>query len=138
MKLDRYLEQHLEIHQQVDALKTLLERAGSTFDPAAARKGLVTLGAKLNIHLAFEDQALYPPLLKHQNQLVQTKVREYMGEVGGLKGALAGHLQAWMSTQRVEGEPERFRSETKALLGALDRRLQAEDHEFYPLLERLA
>ena len=29
----------------------------------AARKSLVTLGARLNIHLAFEDQALYPSLL---------------------------------------------------------------------------
>jgi hypothetical protein len=138
MKLDRYLEQHVEIHRQMATLKDLLQGAGSRFDPAAARQGLVTLGAKLNIHLAFEDQALYPPLRNHQDPLVQAKVREYMAEVGGLKGALAGHLKAWSSSRQVEAEPERFRNDTKAFLEALERRLRAEDHEFYPLLERLA
>jgi hemerythrin-like domain-containing protein len=138
MKLDRYLEQHTEIHRQLATLKDQLQGAGSRFDPGAARQGLVTLGAKLNIHLAFEDQALYPPLLNHQDQLVRSKVREYMAEVGGLKGALAGHLKAWLSTRQVEAEPEKFRSETRTFLEALERRLRAEDQEFYPLLERLA
>lgn len=134
MKLDRYLEQHLEIHGQLATLHALLAGA----DPAAARQALVTLAAKLNIHLAFEDLALYPPLLKHQNMLVQRKVLEYMAEVGGLKQALAAHVGAWPSTQVVEAAPEQFRRETQAFLGALERRLHAEDHEFYPLLERLA
>ena len=136
MKLDRYQEQHTELHDQVKELHRHLQAL--PFEAAGARQSLVTLVAKLNIHLAFEDQALYPTLLKHLNATVQLKTRAYLEEVGGLKAALTAHLQRWLSTQRVLAEPQVFRTETLVFLQALERRLQAEEQDFYPLLERLA
>ena len=47
MKLDRYLEHHLDIHGLVTSLQALLQGAGPQFHPAAARQGMVTLAAKL-------------------------------------------------------------------------------------------
>ena len=138
MNLDRYHIQHSEIHHQLEELRRCPEAGPAAYDAAAARLSLVTLAAKLNIHLAFEDQALYPPLLKHPNQAVQAKTREYLVEVGGLKAALTGHMLRWLSTQRVLDDAQRFHRETMDLLQALERRLRGEDLDFYPLLERLA
>jgi iron-sulfur cluster repair protein YtfE (RIC family) len=138
LNLDRYHEQHREIHEQMLDLQRRLEPAAMATDPGAARRALVSLGAKLNIHLAFEDAALYPPLLKHPDGQVRDKARQYLTEMGGIKASLKDHLQRWVSTQRVEAAPEAFRTETLGLFGALKRRLEAEDREFYPLVERQA
>ena len=138
MNLDRYHEQHAGIHGQLQDLHQRLAPEALAADPAAARQSLVTLGAKLNIHLAFEDQALYPPLLGNLNPAIQTKTRAYMSEMGGLKENLGNHLKRWLSIQRVKQEPQTFRKETLELTQALERRLQAEDQDFYPMLERLA
>ena len=138
MNLERYHDQHAGIQNQLQDLHQRLAPEALAGNPAAARQSLVTLGAKLNIHLAFEDQALYPPLLAHPNLAVQTKTRAYMTEMGGLKESLGSHMKRWVSLQRVEEEPLTFRKETLELAQALERRLQAEDREFYPMLERLA
>ena len=59
MNLGRYHEQHADIRQQADELQRRIEPARFVMDPGAARQALVTLGARLSIHLAFEDTALY-------------------------------------------------------------------------------
>lgn len=138
MNLSRYHEQHSGIHSQLADLKRRLEPAAFAADPAQARQSLVTLAARLNIHLAFEDKALYPPLLGNADPAVQSLTRRYMDEMGGLKEALAAHLKRWLTLQKVQDEPGTFQDETRSLLQALERRLAAEDQEFYPALERLA
>lgn len=138
MNLDRYHQMHSEIHAQASELRGRLRAPGASFDAAAARQSFVTLAAKLNIHLAFEDRALYPPLLDHVDPTVRTKAKAYLGEVGGLKASLSTHLERWLSSTKVQEEPEVFRRETADLMDALDRRLEAEDGDFYPTLERLA
>ena len=138
MNLDRYHEQHREIRDQLKALGQWMAPEALAADPGAGRRALVTLGAQLNIHLAYEDAALYPPLLRSADPVIQRKTRQYMEEMGGIKATLRGHLQRWVSTQRVEAAPEAFRTETEALLQALQQRLEAEDRDFYPLLEHQA
>lgn len=138
MNLDRYHQMHSEIRAQASDLRGKLQAPGAAFDAAGARQSFVSLAAKLNIHLAFEDRALYPPLLDHAEPGVRSKAKAYLDEVGGLKASLAAHLERWLSSTKVQEEPEAFRRETTDLLAALDRRLQAEDGDFYPTLERLA
>lgn len=138
MNLDRYHEQHADIRQQVKDLQQRIEPEALAADPGAARQSLVTLGARLNIHLAFEDTALYPTVLKHPDPRVQQRTRQYMEEMGGIKAALKEHLQRWLSTGRVQAEAPTFRKETLAILQALGTRLEAEDRDFYPMLETLA
>lgn len=138
MNLNRYHEQHADIHAQLRDLHQRLEPAALAGNPDGARQSLVAFGAKLNIHLAFEDQVLYPPLLKHADPAVQAKARRFMEEMGGLKRALGDHLQRWISLQAVQGELQRFDQETRGLLQALERRLAAEEGDFYPMLEALA
>lgn len=138
MNLSRYHEQHAEIRAQLEDLRRRTEPGAFAKDREGARQSLVALGAKLNIHLAFEDVALYPPLLKSADDVVQAKTRFYREEMGGLKEALGSHLKRWLSLQRVDAAPEAFRTETSALLQALERRLMTEDQDFYPLLEARA
>ena len=138
MDLNRYHEQHGEIQAQLQEMHRRLEPGAFAQDPGPARASLVTLAARLNIHLAFEDQALYPSLLRNPSPAVQAKARQYMDEMGGLKERLAALMGRWVSAQRVQQEPQAFRAEAREFLQALERRLQGEDQDFYPLLERLA
>lgn len=137
MNLDRYHEQHSDIRQQVKELHQRIEPSALAADPAAAWQSLVALGARVNIHLAFEDTALYPTVLKVRDAQVQRKTRQYIDDMGGIKAALAGHMQKWLSTQRIQADAPAFRQETLTVLGALQTRLEAEDRVFYPMLEAL-
>lgn len=136
MNLDRYVEHHTEIHGLLEDLHHRLQPG--SFDALGARQLLVTLGARLNIHLAFEDRALHPTLLKSPDAAVREKTLAYMGEVGGLKDAMTAHLKRWLATTEVLADPETFRTSTLDVLRSLERRLQAEDQDFYPFIERLA
>lgn len=135
MNLDRYHEHHADIRGQLAELRGRIGAGALAQDPDAARKALVSLVAKLNIHLAFEDTALYPTLLNHRDPRVRDKSRHYMEDMGGIKEEVKAHLGRWLSEARVRAEPDAFRRETEALLAALERRLQAEDTDFYPLVE---
>ncbi|BDU72961.1 hemerythrin domain-containing protein [Mesoterricola silvestris] len=132
MNLDRYQEHHAEIHGLLEDLNRRLQPGA--FDALGARQLMVTLGARLNIHLAFEDRALYPTLLGSPDAAVREKTTAYMNEVGGLKEALTAHLKRWLSTTEVLAAPEPFRVQTLDFLRALERRLRAEDQDFYPFI----
>ncbi|NTV73604.1 MAG: hypothetical protein HGA66_05300 [Holophaga sp.] len=45
---------------------------------------------------------------------------------------MTAHLKRWLATTGVLAEPEAFRTGTLGFLRALERRLQAEDQDFYP------
>lgn len=138
MNLDRYHEHHADLRDQVQTLRRLLAPGSLEADPEAARRALVTLVARLNIHLAFEDTALYPPLLGHAEPRLRAESQRYLDGIGPVRTRVKAHLDQWLTSARVAAEPTAFRRETLALLDALQARLEAEDREFYPLLERLA
>lgn len=138
MNLDRYHEHHADLAAQAQELRRRCAPGSLEREPEAARKALVTLVARLNIHLAFEDTALYPPLLGHAEPRLRAESRRYLDGIAPIRAAVKAHLDRWLDPARVAAAPEAFRRETGAVLDTLQERLRSEDLDFYPLLERLA
>jgi iron-sulfur cluster repair protein YtfE (RIC family) len=128
----KFREQHAEI--LVIAKK--VDRALARLPDAAAevRAQLTALAAKVNVHLAMEDEALYPRLQGHADPKVRSLAKKFTEEMSGIKAAFQKYVQTW-NEPAIRSDAAGFVAATKGLFAALARRIQRENNELYPLLD---
>lgn len=107
--------------------------------PANAAKVRVlmnTLSGKVGVHLAMEDDALYPRLLQHQSAEVKDKAKKFIDEMGGIKKAYTDYNKKWTQSA-IEKDSAGFVKETTALFAALGDRIKRENNDLYALVDKL-
>ncbi len=135
-RTENFRRQHREIQQVVREIDALLEIDDLKREPDHVRLLLSELAGKLSVHLAMEDNALYPRLTNHKDKQVASLASRYMTEMGGIKKAFLDYSQAWRLADAIEREPQKFIDDTRAIFDALAQRIHREDHELYPLVDR--
>lgn len=135
-RTENFRRQHREIHQVVREIDALLEIEDLKREPVRVRLLLSELAGKLSVHLAMEDNALYPRLMNHKDPQVATLASRYMSEMGGIKSAFLDYSQRWRVADAVERAPQAFIEETRVIFDALARRIHREDNELYPLVDK--
>jgi iron-sulfur cluster repair protein YtfE (RIC family) len=131
----KFREQHAEIlviAKKVDAAMAKLPDAA-----AQVRTELTALAAKVNVHLAMEDEALYPRLLAHTDPKVRNLAKKFTDEMSGIKAAFHKYIATW-TEQAIRGDAKSFVAASKSLFAALAQRIQRENTELYPLLDKSA
>ena len=103
----------------------------------AARLVLSKLAGVLNMHLAAEDNVLYPNLLKTENEEIRTIAQKYIDEMSSLKESFGKYLKKWPSSLSLQSNPEEFIVETEQILLLLRQRIQRENNELYYIVDRL-
>ena len=106
-------------------------------DAGDVRRLLSQLVGSIKIHLAMEDQSLYPELAGCGDPKVSAVARRFQQEMGGIKGAFEAYVGKWPSAAAIQQNPEAFIADTKNILGALARRIEKENKELYPLADAL-
>ena len=84
---DKFKAQHDDILQVAGDITAQLKAKG---DPAALRKMLSNLAGKVNFHLAMEDKALYPRLMKQTDANAPIMAAKFLKEMGGLAKVTVG------------------------------------------------
>ena len=130
---DKFRQQHDEILEMVGELNTKLKARGDAQD---LRGALSNLAGKLNFHLAMEDKALYPRLMKIDAQASKMAGR-FMEEMGGLAEVFSTYNAKWQ-VSAIRSDPEGFAAETRKVFTALGKRIARENAELYPLADKLA
>jgi len=97
---------------------------------------LSALLGKLNFHLTMEDKHLYPEFFKHEDQKVRNTAQQFVDEMGGIATVLQEYRSKWSCGIVIKRDPEAFISETKGIFEALAKRIDREDNELYPMVER--
>ena len=113
-------------------------RIPSSVDAAVSdklRKALVELSARVTVHLASEDQVVYPRLIKAADQNVSTIAKRFADEMGGIGDAFKVYLSHWRNAVAIAARARTFASETKQIASALGTRIDREERELYPLLD---
>lgn len=136
-RTDRFRRQHQEILQLMAQITSMLDTSQPGEKARDIRTQLSVLAGKLNVHLAMEDNALYPSLLEQKDGNVGLVARKYAEEMGHIKETFAGYLKKWPTPMAIQNDPGRFSGETREIFAALARRIQREDDELYPLVDRL-
>lgn len=131
-----YRGQHQKILDIVARLESCLAGDGSIRDAALVRRELSTLVGTLTVHLAVEDEAVYPRLIGHSDQDVRDLAKRFVDEMGDLRAQLSAYTQRWPTAGAIQMDPSAFTDETRALLEALRARIVAEDDQLYPLVDR--
>ncbi|MCP4274293.1 MAG: hypothetical protein GY781_20415 [Gammaproteobacteria bacterium] len=106
-------------------------------DASKVRLLLSKLLGKLAIHLAMEDQSLYPQMLDHTDERVKEMARKFMDEMGGLGEAVNAYRNKWPSDLPIQEEPAEFIAQTNEIFMALANRIERENRELYKMVDEL-
>lgn len=130
---DKFRQQHEEILGIVGELNAKLKEKA---DAQELRGVLSNLAGKLNFHLALEDKALYPRIMKADAK-ANAMATKFMEEMGNLGDSFAAYNNKWQATA-IRKDPEGFAAETRKVFTALGKRIARENAELYPLADKLA
>jgi iron-sulfur cluster repair protein YtfE (RIC family) len=128
-------KQHAEFVEAIRKIEAALNP--QRLAAGEVRSQLSGLMGKLSMHLAMEDNALYPSLEKHADAKVRDIGKKFSSEMAGVKPALEAFARKWSETEMAKN-PAEFCGETKKLFAVLADRIKRENTELYPLLERAA
>jgi iron-sulfur cluster repair protein YtfE (RIC family) len=135
VRTEAFRRQHREILEVIDELTTKLDAASIEQDAASVRGLLNVLVGKLTVHLAMEDDALYPRMLHHRNPQIRELATSFIAELGGIAEAFRQYIARWSTAQLILANPAAFIQETNQVFEALKRRIAREDNELYPKLD---
>jgi hemerythrin-like domain-containing protein len=98
---------------------------------------LARLTGILRIHLALEDEILYPALRNASDRDIAQTAEHYWQEMGGLADTFLDFVDRWKRADTLLAEAARFRSESAVVFQALADRIGREHDEIYPMAEKL-
>ena len=134
MNIDRFKHEHAAVLAAVTELREMVQRGITENAPGIARV-LVEMSSKIKLHLAAEDQFLYPALAKSGKPAVAELGKRFQDEMGGIAKVYMDFAGKWNLGTKVAANPEEFRTDANAIFKALNQRIQRENQELYPLLE---
>lgn len=137
-RTDNFKKHHVEILSIAKNIKTLLTSGDAARHTAEVRQLLSQLSGKLSFHLAMEDRSLYPLLSTHADQGIKALSKKYSDEMGSLAQAFSNYQGKWSNTMIIDADLSGFIAETKTVFNALVRRIQREDTELYPIVDKLS
>ena len=132
-----FREQHRRILTKARELSQLMAVDKLADDAMSARLAVAELAGLINVHLAMEDQGLYPILLENSDPKVRAEAEKYIAEMGSIGGEFKEYMQTWAYTNAAEDDPKSFIKETQGILDKLSNRIYREDNELYVLVESL-
>jgi len=98
---------------------------------------LARLTGILRIHLALEDEILYPALRNASDPAIAATAERYWQEMGGLADSFLDFVDRWKRADRVLEQADGFRAESALVFKALGDRIAREHADIYPMAEGL-
>ncbi len=135
MNIDRFKHQHVEILSGIAEMRAL-SRAGVAHHAEQIAQRVVALSAVIKLHLAAEDHALYPALRRGDDAALAQRAQQFQDEMVTIAQRYLGFSRRWNTAAQLRADPEGFREDANQVLKQVFERMQREDREFYPAIER--
>lgn len=137
MNIDRFKDEHERILEGIATLRSL-SHAGVADNAAEIARGIVAMSSVIKLHLSAEDRVLYPGLQASGDRTLALLGHRFQQEMGSIAAAYVGFARRWNTPERVRADPNGFRADANRVLRAVHERMQRENRDFYPLIERNA
>ena len=134
MNIDKFKHQHVNILGSIATLRRLAH-AGVAHNATEIARLIVTMSSTIKLHLAVEDQVLYPALQRGGNAELARLGRQYQSEMASIASAYDAFARRWNTAEGVRRDAQGFRNEANVVLRRVFERMQREDHDFYPRIE---
>lgn len=130
-------DEHDRILRRASGLAGIVDRPMTRELACEARAAIEGLDRLLVVHLTTEDDWMYPMLMASADRQISAAAGACFEDMGGLLGAWLAYRDQW-SAEAILSAPDRFSSATRGVIGALALRIERENTELYPLVDRLA
>lgn len=137
MNIDRFKNEHGQILEGIATLRTL-SHAGIVDNASEIARRIVAMSSVIKLHLNAEDRVLYPGLQASGDRTLALLGQEFQQEMGSIAAAYVEFAGRWNTPGRVHDDPQGFRADANRVLKAVYERMQRENRDFYPLIERHA
>lgn len=134
-KTETYRLHHQELRAIAARIDALLDATAIAADPAQVAGVVRELFGKFSVHLAIEDNSLYPRAKAGDDARLRAVASRFETEMGGLRDRFDAYRRTWPGPLAIARDPARFASETRAVLDALKARVGREETELYDLID---
>jgi len=134
MNIDKYKHQHVDILDNIAALRRLTQ-AGVAHNAADIARLIVNMSSTIKLHLAVEDRALYPALQNGSNAELARMGQQYQKDMGPIAQAYEAFARRWNLPESVRSDVQGFRNDANRVLRMVYERMQRENRDFYPRIE---
>ncbi|OJX79432.1 hemerythrin domain-containing protein [Magnetospirillum sp. 64-120] len=135
---DTYRKHHQELRDIAARVEQVLDVAAITRDPAAAAQAVRELFGKFSVHLALEDNSLYPRCLRNDDSHLRQVAQRFQNEMGDLGPRFDSYKKSWPGPLAIARDPATFVTDTIAILNLLRARVAREESEFYDIVDQVA
>lgn len=135
---DTYRQHHHDLRAIADHIESVLDAAAIARDPGPAAAAVRELFGKFTIHLALEDNSLYPRCQRHDDSRLRQVAERFQREMGDLGRHFDAYKRSWPGPLAIGRDPARFVADTVAVLKLLRARVGREENEFYDIVDRVA
>ncbi|EJB8473384.1 hemerythrin domain-containing protein [Citrobacter sp. C348] len=136
MNLDKMKHQHVDILEKISFLRTL-SQSGVSSNAQQIAAAIVSMSAIIKTHLSAEDQFLYPQIEQDGNSKLRQVSTQFQREMADIVGEYDAFSRRWNIASKLMGNDEAFRRDANTVLRKVFERMQRENKDFYPLVERM-
>ena len=136
MNIDKFIKDHESIFTAISNLRNLMG-SGTAEYAAAISKLVMDISSVIKLHLAAEDNYLYPAMIKSSNAEAVQLGKKYQTEMGTIAKAYMDFVGRWNIASKIAANPDGFKTDANAIFKALHHRIQNENKELYPVAELL-
>ena len=137
-KTETYRTHHSELRGIVARIEAMLDPVGIATAPDAVANVVRELFGKFSVHLAIEDNSLYPRAKAHADARLREVAQRFETEMGGLSQRFDSYRKAWPGPLAIARDPAGFVADTRAVLDALKARVTREESQLYDLIDQAA
>ena len=134
MNIDKFKHQHVDILGNIAALRRLAQ-AGVAHNATEIARLIVSMSSTIKLHLAVEDQALYPALQRGRNPELARMGQQYQKDMGPIAQAYEAFARRWNLADSLRRDEQGFRNDANRVLRMVHERMQRENRDFYPRIE---
>ena len=87
-------------------------------------------------HLDHEDRTVYSELLNHDDKKVNEVASHFLGNTQELKRLFSGFVKKWCGST-TSSDHEAFMNETTEIFRLIEKRIDIENSELFPIISRL-
>ena len=97
---------------------------------------LIILSNILKVHLADEDNSLYPKLAAHSNSNLAETAKRFQYEMNGILAKFKRYSSKW-NADTITHAPSRFHMETLRIFETIGNRIGQEERVLYAMFDRI-
>lgn len=137
MNIEQLKVQHVKINNMLSETRALVNTKDFETNSREIAKNISQLAGVLKVHLGAEDRSLYPTLNTSTDLKVKKMAASYISEMGNLSEVYVDFKMKYNTAGKILSDIPDFLKEFDKVFLSLERRMNKEDTELYPLAEKL-